>query len=117
MARLCIRILPNPNAAEPALDVLRTQEGDVVCIVDDDHKFSFGEENCGQYRFIDVPGVSQGDLIHLVEHEEDADGTMLQRRKRSLDKTVLRDDEWKDRKVATREQIESIVRVKVQRGR
>jgi hypothetical protein len=109
MARLCIRILPNPNTTEPSLNVMRTQEGDVVCIVDDGHAFSFGELNCGHYRIIDIPGVPPADLANLVESVFDADGaTILRRRRFTLLITVLNSGPWKNRTTATKAQIDSI---------
>ena len=113
MARLCIRILPNLNTTEPKLDVMRTQAGDVVCVVDDGHQFSFGELNCGQYRFIDVPGVSQAELINLVESVFDVDeATMLRVRKVTLPIAILSAGVWKNRTTATKAQIDSITTVK-----
>lgn len=107
MAILCIRILPNPNTTDPSLDVLRTQEGDVVWVAEDDHVFSFAELNCGQYRFIEVPG-SQSDWIHLVESEVDVQEKTVRRRIRALDKSVLKGDIWKNKKTATKAEIDSI---------
>lgn len=89
MCRLCVRITPNNHPTDPKLDAMRTQFGDVVCIVDDDHVFSYGELNCGHYRIIDVPGVWQGDLIYLCDHLEDEDGKMIARRVKSLDVAAI----------------------------
>lgn len=85
MARLVIRILPNAHPTDPSLTPLRTQEGDVVEIVDDGHAFSFAELNCGHYRMVDVPGVLPEDLEHLRQHVEDSAGKMVKRRKFMVD--------------------------------
>lgn len=114
MARLCIRITPNPNATDPSLDVMRTQAGDVVCVTEDGHVFSFGELNCGQYRFINVPGVPQADLINLIESVFSADeATMTRVRKVTLPISILSAGVWKNRTTATKAQIDSITTVKV----
>lgn len=89
MARLCIRIAPNNHPTDPKLDALRTQVGDVVCIVDDEHIFSEAEMNCGQYQFVDVPGVPQGDLINLCTAVADADGNIIARRSLAIDLAAL----------------------------
>jgi len=113
MARLCIRILPNPNTADPSLDVMRTQPGDVVAVAEDGHQFSFGELNCGQYRFIDVPGIPQADMINLIESVFDVDeATMLRVRKVTLPIAELSAGVWKNRTTATKAQIDSIATVK-----
>ncbi len=85
MARLCVRVAPNSHPTDAKIDPLRTQVGDVVCIVDDKHEFSHCEMNNGQYKIIDMPGVPQEKLIYLCEHAEDADGNMIQRRIKALD--------------------------------
>lgn len=111
MAKLCIRILPNPNTTDPTLDVLRTQEGDVVWVAEDDHVFSLGELNCGQYRFIDVPGI-QADLIYLMEPVVDADEQMIARRKLTLDSSALKTAFWSEKTTATKNELDSITLTK-----
>ena len=113
MARLCIRIVPNPNSTDPSLDVMRTQEGDVVCVTEDGHVWSKMELACGQYRFIDVPGVSQEAMIGLIASTFDTDEKMLRLRAVTLNIAALKTGAWKTRKTATKEQIESITVVKV----
>jgi hypothetical protein len=112
MARLVIRILPNAHPTDPSLTPLRTQEGDVVELVDDGHVFSFAELNCGQYRIMDVPGVPQDELVHLKAHVEDAQGRMTKRRAQQLDLTVLRTPAWRDRTTATKAEIATLTRTK-----
>ena len=87
MARLCVRIAPNNHPADANLDALRTQPGDVVCIVDDDHVFSSAELNCGQYKIIDVPDVPQEDLAYLVTSVYDAEQKLVSRRAVKLELT------------------------------
>lgn len=89
MCRLCVRIAPNNHPTDSKLDAMRTQLGDVVCIVDDDHVFSYAELNCGHYRIVDVPGVTQEDLTHLCEHVEDKVGNMIRRRAKALDVAAI----------------------------
>lgn len=108
MARLCIRIAPNNHPTDPSLDVMRTQLGDVVCIVDDGHIFSSAELNSGQYRIVDVPGVSQEELIYLCAHVDDAEGKMIRRRAVTLDADALRAGAWRTRTTATKTQIAAI---------
>lgn len=110
MATLCIRIAPNNNPTDAKLDALRTQIGDVVCIVEDGHKFSSGELNCGQYKFVDVPGVPQVDLIYLIDSVEDADGQMIMRRAKTLDVEKLDSLAFarEGRNAVTKSQIESL---------
>lgn len=112
MARLCVRIVPNPNPSDPAMDDLRTQEGDVVFIVDDSHVFSHAELNCGHYRIIDVPGIPQEDLIHLMDSEYEADGKMKNRRIDELDKAILKSPEWIGKRNATKAEIAAIKKKK-----
>ena len=85
MARLCVRILANDHPTDAKLTTMRTQIGDVICIVPDDHQFSKIEMECGSYRIIDVPGIPEDDLVHLCEHLENAEGIMVQRYVRGLD--------------------------------
>lgn len=89
MARLCIRIAPNSHPTDKSLDALRTQPGDVVEIREDGHEWSKAELNCGQYKFVDVPGVPESEFTYLKEHVEDADGNMVARRKVKLDEKKL----------------------------
>lgn len=112
MATLCIRITPNDHPTDPSLTPLRTNEGDVVCLVDDDHVFSVAELNCGQYKMLDVPGVPQEELVHLVAHVEDAEGKMVKRRSVGIDKAVLK-GAWKDKTSATKAEITANTKVKV----
>ena len=112
MARLVIRILPNDHPTDPALTPLRTQEGDVVELVDDGHVFSQAELTNGQYRILDVPGVPQDELVHLKAHVEDAQGRMTKRRAQQLDLTVLRTPAWRDKTVATKAEIATLTRTK-----
>lgn len=113
MARLCIRITPNPNLSNPSMDALRTKVGDVVCLVDDSHIFSVAELTCGHYRFIDVPGVSQEDLVHLVTPVKDKNGRMTKRRAQSLDPAALKAGIWVDKDSATISELDLITSVKV----
>jgi len=114
MARLCIRITPNPNTTDPSLDVMRPQAGDVVCVVENGHVFSKAELGCGHYRIIDVPGATQAAMIGLIESSFSADeGTMLRVRKRGLDAIALKNGVWKNRTTATKAQIDSITVTKV----
>ena len=46
----------------------------------DDHVFSHAEMNNGHYRIIDMPGVPPEEVMHLMAHAEDANGTMVKRR-------------------------------------
>ena len=113
MARLCIRVRPNPNTTDPSLDVLRTQEGDVVCIASDDHVFSRGERACGQCRFIDVPDATESELEHLVKSIVDARGQIVQRRELGLLMSALEDGTWKGRTSATKAQVDLITVTKI----
>lgn len=106
MARLCVRVAPNENS-DKTLNALRTHEGDVVCIVDDNHQFSFCELNNGQYKIIDVPGVPQEELIYLCEHVEDVEGKMTARRVVKLDEKAL------GKASMTKAEIAAITKVKV----
>lgn len=109
MARVCIRIKANDHPTDAALTPLRTRLGDIVWIAEDGHVFSAAERNCGQYRFVDVPGVSQAALVDLMESENDAEGRMVKRRKWTLDSAVLSGVVWAGRTTATEAQIRSIV--------
>lgn len=112
MARLCIRVTPNPNTSDPSLDGLRTQEGDVVCIVPDGHVFSLAELTCGQYRILDLPGVPEEELIHLVESRADANGKTIARRTRGLNLAVLTSPAWRDRTSASKAELAALTRTK-----
>lgn len=112
MARLCIRITNNDHPTDPSLTPRRTNEGDVVCLVDDSHVFSFAELNNGHYRILDVPGVPQEDLGHLVTHAEDAQGRMTKRRTQNLDPIALKNPTWSGRTSATKGQLATITRTK-----
>lgn len=115
MAKLCIRVTPNPNTTDPKLDSLRTQEGDVVWVAEDDHVFSFGELNCGQYKFVDIPG-KQEDFIYLMEPVVDIDETMIAIRKLSLDSSALKTVFWSDKTAATKTELDSITITKTVKG-
>lgn len=112
MARLCIRIAPNNHPTDPSLDVMRTQTGDVVCVVEDGHKWSDPELNCGQYKFIDMPGVPPEKLLYLMEHVEKSDTVIIARRKVSLDVVALKTI---DEKEATESDIAAVVAEKPKR--
>lgn len=107
MARLCVRVAPNDHPTDPTLNALRSQPGDVVCVVEDDHQFSAGELNCGQYRFIDVPGPAS-DYSNLVDVVTDASGAITAKRARALNPVLLRAGGWLNRTVASRLQIDLI---------
>lgn len=108
MARLCVRIAPNEHPTDPALTPMRTQIGDVVVVVPDEHVFSFAEMNNGQYRIIDVPGVAESDLAHLVAPRVLGD-QVAAKRSVSLNPATLNNGVWRSRRVATKAQIEAIV--------
>ena len=109
MARLCIRILPNDHPTDAALTPMRTRLGDVVCVVDDSHQFSFAELNNGHYRIIDVPDVPQEDLIYLCEAIKNAEDDMIARRKWTLSIAVLNSAAWAGKTSATKDEIAAIV--------
>ena len=115
MARLCIRIAPNSHPTDPTLDAMRTQMGDVVCVVDDHHQFSKGELECGQYRVIDMPGVAQVELNHLVASAFDPgdESKMLRRRAVTLDAIALKTGAWRAATKATKAQIDAITIARV----
>jgi hypothetical protein len=112
MAKLCIRITPNDHPTDPSITPLRTNEGDVVCLVEDDHVFNVAELNCGHYKILDVPGVTQEELVHLVAHVEDAEGKMMKRRAVRFDKALLKGI-WKNKTSATKAEIDANIKVKV----
>ena len=111
MARLCIRITNNDHTTDPTLTPLRTNEGDVVCVMGDDHVFSFAEVNNGQYKILDVPGVPPEDAMHLMAPVEAADGTMTKRRAVGLDKAILK-GAWKNKSRCTKAELDAITKVK-----
>lgn len=109
MARLCIRVAANLHPTDSRLNALRTQLGDVVEIMEDGHIWSRVERACGQYRFLDVPGVSAVALSSLVAPKVDAaTQTLLARRLNTLDITALRSAVWASRTEATKTQIDAI---------
>lgn len=110
MARLCIRIVPNNHPTDPSLDVLRTQEGDVVEICGDDHKWSEAELNCGQYKFVDVEGKPE-DYEYLKASVYDVDEKMIARRAVTLDKEIL-ETTFKNTVEFSKADIDSIVLTK-----
>lgn len=112
MARLCIRIAPNDHPTDSTLTPMRTQEGDVVCLVDDSHVFSVAEMNNGQYKILDVPGVTQEELVHLVQHEEDGEGKITKRRTQALDTALLKNPTWRDRTSASKADVALLTKVK-----
>ena len=109
MARLCIRIAPNDHPTDASLTPLRTRVGDVVVIMPDGHQFSQAELNCGQYKFVDVPGVAPSTLQNLLDPVFDANGIMTKRRAFALDPTQINSDVWKSRTTATAIQISSLI--------
>ena len=113
MARLCVRVTNNDHPTDPTLTPLRTNEGDVVCLVDDDHVFSFAELNNGHYRIIDVPGVPQEDLAHLVESLDDAEGRLIKRRTKMLDPLVLKGPIWAGKISATKSELDVITKDRI----
>ena len=113
MAILCIRILANNNPTDPSKDIFRTQEGDIVCVTDNAHVFSFGELNCGQYRFIRITDGTEADMSFLLDSVFDASGNMTRVRKLGLDAVVLSGGVWKSRTTATKAQLSLVTVVKV----
>lgn len=102
MARLCIRQLPNDTE-----NPLRSQPGDVVSMVDDDHVFTTAER--ALYRIIDLPGVPQEKLAYLLEPQNlmgAAGEEMIALRKVRLDLAVFPAAQ----KVATEANIAAVVR-------
>lgn len=89
MARLCIRVAPNNHPDDPKLDAFRTQIGDVVCVVGDRHIFSKGEMACGQYKFVDVPGVPAEELAYLSWPALDQSDQMVRRTSYNLDPSAV----------------------------
>ena len=108
MARLCIRIAANNHPTNAALTPLRTRPGDVVALVDDGHVFSDCERNNGQYRIIDLPGVPQEDLVHLVTPRFDANNVMTRRYNQTLDISAISAGAWRNRTSATKAQIDAV---------
>ena len=96
MAILCVRIADN-SSGDPDQDLFRTMPGDVVCIVPDDHQFSDGERNCGQYIFVTVTDAIEEDLSYLVAPMLGDDGeTVLARYANTLDTATLSDGQILD---------------------
>ena len=112
MARLCIRIQPNNHPTDPSKDILRTQPGDVVEICEDGHQWSFTELNCGQYKFVDIPGVPSEELVHLKNPVYDENGQLIAKRGITLDENTLLAI-LKDKTILSKHQIESITSNKV----
>jgi hypothetical protein len=112
MARLCVRIRSNSHR-DPDLNVMRTQEGDVVEIQEDGHAWSPAELACGEYRFLDVPGVPAADLAALVAPVVDVDQRVVRRRAATLDAAVLKAGEWSARTTATKTQLATITVARV----
>lgn len=88
MARLVVRISDNSHP-DPAINLLRTQIGDVVEVCEDGHWFSDGEVKCGQYRIVEVPGVPAAAFAHLKEADMDASENIVRRRKLALNEVSL----------------------------
>jgi hypothetical protein len=107
MARLCIRIAPNDHPTDPSQNALRTRPGDVVEIGEDGHVWE-GETAGGQYRFIDVPGVSRESLLNLMSPVRDGAGRMTRRFTATLDISVLNNVTWIGRTSATKAQVDAI---------
>ena len=109
MARLLIRTAANDHPTDAALTPLRTRPGDVVEIKPDGWEWRSGELNSGQYRVIDVPGVAEGDLVHLKTEVYAADEvTIIRRRNQCLDIAALAAGPWRTRTSATRNQLAAI---------
>jgi hypothetical protein len=108
MARLCIRILSNDHPTDAALTPLRTRPGDIVEMKEDGWVWRPGELNCGQYRFVDVPGVPCEDLLHLFVSRFDANGVMTHRKDMTLDIGVISTGQWRNRTTATKAQIDAV---------
>jgi hypothetical protein len=108
MARLCIRIAPNDHPTDAALTPLRTRPGDIVEMKEDGWVWRPGELNCGQYRFVDVPGVSEATLAHLMAARFDANGVMTHRKDMTLDIAVISTGPWSNRTTATKAQIDAV---------
>jgi hypothetical protein len=112
MPKVCIRIVANPNPTDPSMDVLRTQLGDIVCIMEDSHVWSAAELNCGQYKFITVTGATTEELLNLVESVFAADeSTMLKRRKWTLPENLLK-GAWKNVTTVSKAQIDSFLELR-----
>ncbi len=90
MARLCVRVADNAHPTDPKLTPLRTQPGDVVCVVEDGHQFSKSELSSGQYLIVDVPGVPEPQMAYLCVSVFDKDGAMVARREKALDVPTLK---------------------------
>ena len=88
MARLVVRISDNSHP-DPAINLLRTQIGDVVEVCEDGHWFSDGEVHCGQYRIVEVPGVPEAALAYLKEQGTNAAEDIILRRTRKVDVVAL----------------------------
>lgn len=105
MAKLCVRIKPNDHPTDATLTPLRTQPGDVVCIMGDSHIFSEAERNCGHYRFINVSGIGEDELANLVQTVNDSDGMIIKRRGFRLDPAILNNVTWSGKTTATKTEI------------
>ena len=107
MARLCIRTAANDHPTNAALTPLRTRPGDVVEIKPDGWEWRPGELNSGQYRFVDVPGVAEGDLVQLKTPRYSGT-TMTRIRNQCLDATLISQGAWIGRTSATLAQIDAV---------
>lgn len=85
MARLLVRVTDNFHPTDPSLDPLRSQVGDVICVTEDKHEFSYGELFSGEYQVIEIPGVKAEALAYLCEHVEDDTGKITQVRTTGID--------------------------------
>lgn len=110
MARLCIRVLPNNHPKDPDLDLVRTQPGDVVCVMPDKHEWSAGELACGQYKFVEVPGITPEDFARLIESRFDKDNILMCIRNMGLDPDALKTGDWA---TSTKAEIDDIAAIKV----
>ncbi len=81
MAKLCIR--------ERGNTVGRSQPGDVISVVRPAHVFSFAEQNCGQYRIIDVPDGSQDALSPFLAPKIDVNGDHIGFRAQGISFAIL----------------------------
>lgn len=107
MARLCIRVTANDHPTNAALTPLRMRPGDVVEIKPDGWEWCKGELNCGQYRFIDVPGVAEGDLVHLKTPRYSG-STMTRIRNQCLDTAELNKVAWVGKSTATKAEVDAV---------
>jgi len=111
MARLVVRTQPNPGKT-PEQSLLRTQEGDVVDIVNDGVEIRPGTLNSGHYRIIDLPGIPQEALVHLKAAVFDTEGGLVRRRAKTLDIDALRSPEWAGRSEMTLAEVATLTKMR-----